>query len=82
MKKLIMFVMVFAIATPALAELGEDADLNPPDWAGAKGTLSGYWDFAEALWETEGEYRIAPGKDQLMVPHATNQDPEEFEDGG
>ena len=79
MKKLIMFVMVLAIVTPAI---GEDIiDLQPPSWAGAPGTLYGYWDFAEALWGGEGEWRIDPAKDQLMVPHGTNPDPEEFDDG-
>ncbi len=69
MKKLIMFLMVLTISTPALAD-----DLNPPDWALGPGTIYGIWEFPSADSGQEGDY---PEVGE-MVPHATNPDPEEL----
>jgi len=63
MKKIIMFVMVLAIAAPALAD-----DLNPPDWAGAPGTIYGSWNFeVEAPSGDTGGREDYP-EEGLMVP--------------
>ncbi len=69
MKKIIMFVMVFAIAAPALAD-----DLNPPDWALGPGTIYGIWGFPSQVGSGQvGDYP----EEGAMVPHATHPDPGE-----
>ena len=79
MKKIIMFVMVLAISAPALAD-----DLNPPDWAGAPGTIYGIWNFPTELPDGDGEMESFPFGDYpevgLMVPHETNDDPCEYDE--
>jgi hypothetical protein len=52
MKKLIMFVMVFAIAIPSVAD-----DRNPPDWAGGENCTYAIWEFTED-----------PGTDGVYIP--------------
>jgi len=68
--------MVLAIAAPSLAD-----DLNPPDWAGAPGTIYGIWNFnvespsgdTDDPAENRGDYP----EEGKMVPHDTNPDPDE-----
>jgi hypothetical protein len=71
MKKIIMFIMVLAISAPALAD-----DLNPPDWAGAPGTIHGIWNFPSAESGQYGDYPEEGG----MVSHDTHPDPGEYDD--
>ncbi len=80
MKKIIMFVMVLAISAPSLAD-----DLNPPDWAGAPGTIYGIWNFdVEAPSGDTGpatsENREDYPEEGAMVSHAAHDDPCEFTD--
>ncbi len=63
--------MVFAISAPALAE-----NLNPPDWAGAPGTIYGIWEFPSAGSGQVGDYP----EEGAMVPHDTNPDPDELDE--
>ena len=74
MKQLIMFVLVFAISTFSLGD-----DLNPPDWAGAPGTIYGIWGFdEEAPSGYIGDREDYP-EEGAMVPHDSHPDPAEFE---
>jgi len=76
MKKLIMFVMVLAISAPSLAD-----DLNPPDWAGAPGTIYGIWNFDEESPSGDtGDPSIRDDypEEGEMVPHDTHPEPEEM----
>ena len=74
MKKLVIFVVVFAISTSSLGD-----DLNPPDWAGAPGTIYGIWGFGEEAPSGDFDNREDYPEEGAMVPHDSHPDPEEFE---
>jgi hypothetical protein len=73
MKKLIMFVLVFSLSASAFAD-----DLNPPDWAGAPGTIYGIWGFDDEAPSGDIGDREDYPEEGAMVPHDTHPDPEEF----
>jgi len=61
--------MVLAISALSLAD-----DLNPPDWAGAPGTIYGIFGFPSADSGQIGDYPEEGG----MTSHDTHPDPEEY----
>jgi hypothetical protein len=75
MKKLIMFVMILAIATPALAV--------DPNWVGAPGSMYLSWTYDEAppgeLFGEEGGMLDAPDE-QEVTPHPTREGPEDLQE--
>ena len=68
--------MVLAISAPSMAD-----DLNPPDWAGAPGTIYGIWNFDEESPSGDTEdpaIRDDYPEEGAMVPHDTHPEPEEM----
>ena len=64
MKKLIMFLMVLAIAVPALAAI---EDVSPPDWGGTTPS-------ANVVWQIDTEY----GVPTCAAYDPSNEDPEYY----
>ncbi|MHC4214231.1 MAG: hypothetical protein ACYSWP_12760 [Planctomycetota bacterium] len=75
MKKLVTLVMILAIATPALAE-----DLNPPEWAGAPGSMKAYWTYDEdAPGDPDWPRLDAPDEPMEVTPHSEREGPEDLQ---
>ncbi len=73
MKKLIMLLMCFVLCSVAVAD-----DLDPPDWAGAPGTIYGVWGFGVDAPSGDAGWPDDYPEEGLMTSHDFNPDPEEF----
>ena len=67
--------MILAIATSALAE-----DLNPPEFAGATGSMKGIWAFDEdAPGDPDWPRLDAPDEPMEVIEHAEREGPEDLQ---